>query len=409
MRTALNLQGLGTSDIRRGDCVATSGSLRASYLIDLEFFYLSSAEKPLKYRAPIRFHAGTAEIMGRVLMAGDEIEPGKTSYIQVQLEEPVAVLPGDHYVIRSYSPIRTIGGGRILNPLPRKRKRTKPEMWEELKLLARGEPHELVELHIRKAGLRGLTPVEISIRSGMYGKALVKLMDRLSGSKKIIRLEGEDRIIHISVFEELCLNAVRFLEDYHKDNPLVSGVSKEEFRSRIFPAALQARAATQTATQKIFNRLLTHLVKEGKIIQEQDEVRLSTHKVALGEREAEIRTAIEAVYRRAGLATPSREEALKKAAQPDEMEAAGEIFDLMVRDGALVRLKDKLFYHPSALEDIRSRVLEFFKSNEELGIDDFRKLSGGVSRKYMIPLLEYLDSQRITLRVGEKRKLRGGK
>lgn len=409
MRTALNLQGLGTSDIRRGDCVATSGSLRASYLIDLEFFYLSSAEKPLKYRAPIRFHAGTAEIMGRVLMAGDEIEPGKTSYIQVQLEEPVAVLPGDHYVIRSYSPIRTIGGGRILNPLPRKRKRTKPEMWEELKLLARGEPHELVELHIRKAGLRGLTPVEISIRSGMYGKALVKLMDRLSGSKKIIRLEGEDRIIHISVFEELCLNAVRFLENYHKDNPLVSGVSKEEFRSRIFPAALQARAATQTATQKIFNRLLTHLVKEGKIIQEQDEVRLSTHKVALGEREAEIRTTIEEIYRKAGLATPSREEALKKAAHPDEMEAAGEIFDLLVRDGALVRLKDKLFYHPSALEDIRNRVLKFFEKNEELGIDDFRKLSGGVSRKYMIPLLEYLDSQRITLRVGEKRKLRGGK
>ncbi len=409
MRTALNLQGLGTADIRRGNCIATSGSLRASYLVDLEFFYLSSAEKPLKYRAPVRFHAGTAEVMGRVLMPGDEIEPGTKAYIQVQLEEPVAVLPGDHYVIRSYSPVRTVGGGRILNPLPRKRKRTRPEMWQELELLAKGEPQELVELHIKKADLRGLTPLEISIRSGMYGKALVKLLDRLTGARKIIRLEGEDRIIHISVFEELCRKAIEFLEKYHRDNPLVAGVSKEEFRSRIFPASLQARAATQTATQKIFNRLLNQLVKQEEIIQEQDEVRLATHKVALGEREAEIRKAIEEIYKKAGLATPSREEALNRAARPDELEAAGEIFDLLVRDGALIRLKDKLFYHPSALEDIKRKVLDFFKHNEELGIDDFRKLSGGVSRKYMIPLLEYMDSQRLTLRVGEKRKLRGGK
>ncbi len=409
MRTALNIQGIGTSEIRRGDCVATSGSLRPSYLVDLEFFYLSSAEKPLKYRAPVRFHAGTTEIMGRVLMPGDEIEPGTRTCIQVHLEEPVAVLPGDHYVIRSYSPIRTIGGGRILNPLPRKRKRTKPEMWKELELLAKGEPHELVEIHIKQAGLRGLAPVEISIRSGMYGKALTKLLDRLSGSRKIIRLEGEERIIHISAFEELCQKALQFLEKYHQENPLVSGISKEELKSRIFPASLQARTSTQAAAQKILNRLISHLVKQGSIIQEQDEIRLSTHKVALGQREAEIRQALEDIYRKAGLATPSRQEALEQAAKPDEMEAAGEIFDLMVRDGTLVRLRDKLFYHPDALSDITSKVLKFFEKNEELGIDDFRKLSGGISRKYMIPLLEHMDSQKLTLRVGEKRKLRGKK
>ena len=91
------------------------------------------------------------------------------------------------------------------------------------------------------------------------------------------------------------------------------------------------------------------------------------------------------------------------------MEAAGEIFDLMVRDGTLIRLRDKLFYHPDALSDITSKVLKFFEKNEELGIDDFRKLSGGISRKYMIPLLEHMDSQKLTLRVGEKRKLRGKK
>ncbi len=409
MRTALNIQGIGTSEIRRGDCVATSGSLRPSYLVDLEFFYLSSAEKPLKYRAPVRFHAGTTEIMGRVLMPGDEIEPGTRTCIQVHLEEPVAVLPGDHYVIRSYSPIRTIGGGRILNPLPRKRKRTKPERWKELELLARGEPHELVEIHIKQAGLRGLAPVEISIRSGMYGKALTKLLDRLSGSRKIIRLEGEERIIHISAFEELCQKALQFLEKYHQENPLVSGISKEELKSRIFPASLQARTSTQAAAQKILNRLISHLVKQGSIIQEQDEIRLSTHKVALGQREAEIRQALEDIYRKAGLATPSRQEALEQAAKPDEMEAAGEIFDLMVRDGTLIRLRDKLFYHPDALSDITNKVLKFFETNEELGIDDFRKLSGGISRKYMIPLLEHMDSQKLTLRVGEKRKLRGKK
>ena len=279
-------------------------------------------------------------------------------------------------------------------------------MWKELELVAKGEPHELLELHIEKSGIRGLTPVEISIRTGLYGKALVRQLDRLAGAQKIIRLEGEDRIIHVSVFEELCRQALEFLEQYHKANPLVSGVSKEEFRSRIFPASLQVRAATPT--QKIFNRLLNHLVKQEKIIQEQDEVRLSSHKVALGEREAEIRKALEDIYLKAGLATPPRDEALRKVARPDELEAAGEIFDLMVREGALVRLKDKLFYHPDSLKKIKEKVLEFFNSNSEMGIDDFRKLAGGISRKYMIPILEHFDSQKITLRVGEKRKLRGG-
>jgi selenocysteine-specific elongation factor len=156
MRTALNIQGIDTEDVNRGDVVATPGSLHASCLVDLNFLYLASAGRPLRHRSPVRFHVGTAEVMGRVLLQGNEVVPGSETYIQIMLKRPVAVLSQDHYVIRSYSPVRTIGGGRILHPVPRKRKRTRPGLWKELDILAKGGPADIIGYHIERAGVRGL-------------------------------------------------------------------------------------------------------------------------------------------------------------------------------------------------------------------------------------------------------------
>ncbi len=415
MRTALNLQGVSKDDVSRGDVIASPGSLRPSYLLDLELIYLQSAERPLKHRSPVRFYTGTVEVIGRILLKGDELLPGSSSYVQIKLEEPVAVLPGDRYVLRSYSPIRTIGGGRILHPLPRKRKRSRQDLWDEMDILAKGSPEELIEYHLVRAGTRGLAATELSLRTGIYGKAFRREIERLLGSRKVVRLEVDGPIIHGQVYEDLKKEILRILEVYHKDNPLLQGLSKEELRSRLFPSLSSAKRppspvpqqAGGALNQKLFQRLLQDLSRAGLLVQEQDIVRLSSHKILLKDEESQMRRRLEELFRSAGLQPPSRKEAVIKAARDGDVQTADNVFELMVRDGALVRVREGLYYHPVVLEDLKQGVVGFLKEHGEMSITDFRDLSGGLSRKYMIPILEYLDHQRITIRIGDRRKLRG--
>lgn len=401
LRTALNIQGIDREEIKRGDVVAIPNSLHPSYLLDLRFFHLKSAQRPLRYRSPVRFHAGTAEVMGRVLMEGDEIRPGAEAFIQIKLEEPVALLPGDHYVIRSYSPIRTIGGGIVLNPLPRRRKRTRPDLWKEMETLNRRDPQELICYHLEQSGIRGLTLPELSIRTGLYGKGLEKTMDRLFGEKKAIKLQGGgQRLMSGKLYREKMEKAVSVLSDFHKENPLVMGLSKEELKSRLF-----ASASGVSTEARPFNMIIADLEKDGKIVLEKDMLRLSSHKIHLGEEIEEKKRKITGLYKRADLTPPSMEEAIKKSGLDGEI--ARNIFDLLERDGILVKLKEDIYFHASSLEKVKELVVSYLKKHGEMGVPEFRDILGGLSRKYMIPLLEYLDNQKITLRVGDKRKLRG--
>ncbi|NDY43043.1 selenocysteine-specific translation elongation factor [Dissulfurirhabdus thermomarina] len=398
LRTALNLQGLEKGDLARGDVVATPGSLHPTYLLDLEFHHLASAARPLKYRSPVRFHVGTAEVIGRVLFQGDELEPGTDALIQVQLEAPVAALRGDRYVIRSYSPVHTIGGGRILNPLPRRRKRTRPEHWAELERLARADAGDLIAYHLEKAGLRGLTEAELAMRTGLYGKTLHRELERLLGARRVVRHEGEGRrLLDGGLYEDLKRRATEFLARYHEANPLQAGAPKEELRSRLMPGDGGGR---------IFQRLLSDLARSGDVVLERDRVRLPGHQVALGKEEAAFRDRIEVLFRKAGLQPPSRAEVVGKF--PGKEEAAARVFDLLVREGVLVHLREGLCIHREALEQARELVVRHLREKGELSVTDFRELTGGLSRKYMIPLLEYLDNQKVTLRVGDVRRLRSG-
>jgi selenocysteine-specific elongation factor len=407
MRTALNLQGIDKEDVSRGDVIATRGSLHASHLVDLNFLYLASADRPLRHRSPVRFHVGTAEVIGRVLLQGDELVPGSEAYIQIMLKEPVAVLSGDHYVIRSYSPIRTIGGGRILHPVPRRRKRTRPALWKELDILAKGGSADIIGYHLERAGVRGLSRLELAMHSGIYGKRLARELDHLLSSRKVVCFEGEgQRLIHGKVYGTLKERVLSILETFHRDNPLVHGLSKEELRSRLFSMAGVRGNAFQPPNQRLFQMLLSDLVKSGKAVHEKDLVRLSAHHVTLGDEEKELSRELELIFKQAGFQPPFREDVIGRMA--GHKKAADNIFDLMAREGILVRLREDLYFHHSVLDRIKDMVTRFIKEHGELGINEFRDLAGGLSRKYMIPLLEYLDNQRVTIRIGDKRKLRGG-
>ncbi len=173
-RTAINVQGLETEMIERGDMLATNNSLKPTYMLDCHFLYLSSNKKKLKNRTRVRVHIGTAEIMGRiVLLEDEEALPGSRINVQILLEEPVTAWPGDHYVVRSYSPVRTIGGGAVYNPFPeRKRRRFKATNKAIFELYENGTVEDHALFHIKESNFQGLTFAELEVRLGIFGKRL---------------------------------------------------------------------------------------------------------------------------------------------------------------------------------------------------------------------------------------------
>jgi len=394
-RTAINLHGIEKEQIERGDVVATQGTLLPSFLLDLELHYLSSCEKVLKHRTPVRFHVGTTEIMGRILMGKEGIEPGSTEFVQVRLDNPVSVLRGDPFVIRSYSPVMTIGGGKILNSLAKKRKKTKSEHWNDMVLLSDEDPKAIILYHLKNSGYRGLTHSEISMRTAIFGKKLEKNIQMLLGQNEIIQYESDGaRFLSQFIYKNYLDKVLSELKNFHKINLLLPGMSKEELKNRIFPYGVEI---------KIYQKILSDLEKSKQIKIEKDLVSVFSHVVLLKEDMEKIKNDMEIIFKRAGLETPSKDEAFKRF---NDQKTSQEVFDILRREGVLLILKDNVILHKDNLKNISEKVINFLKSKGEINIADFKEISGGLSRKYMIPILEYLDNQKITIRVGDVRKLR---
>ncbi len=397
-RTALNLQGIEKEEIERGDVVAHPGVLQPSYILDIDLQYLSSAPRPLAHNTRVRFHLGTSEILGRVVLFGQEkVLPGQKVLAQIRLENPVACWRGDHFVIRSYSPMITIGGGVVLDPLARRRKRSQRHQLEELKLLRDGEPQEIILYHLDRAGVLGLTKEKIALRVSIFGQALEEILRVLSNQGKVkrVQVEGRDLYLSTKIYQRLKEEILTRLKKFHEKFPLRMGLSKEDLRQRL-PSGLEAR---------VFEKMLEELEKKGKIVREKELVRLATHQIVLAEDLERLKRQIEEAFRREGFQPADKDEILSRFRENPSLTM--EIFGLLLKEGRLVRIKENLVYHAEVLEEIKKRVLEFFKTHSEMAVGDFRKLTEGASRKYLIPLLEYLDQQKITIRLGDKRVLRG--
>ncbi len=398
-RTALNLQGLEKEDVERGDVVAHPGVLRPSLILDLDLRYLSSAPKPLLHNTRVRFHIGTSEVLGRIVLFGtDKVEPGERALCQIRLEEPVVCWRGDHFVIRSYSPMVTVGGGRVLNPVARKRKRSQRRQLEELALLRDGSLEEIILYHLRQAEEMGLPLEEIALRVSVFGEALEEVLKRLKehGKVKEVRTEGRRLFLAREIYEELKEEILERLRKYHEKFPLKPGIPKEDLRQRL-PSGLDPR---------VFEEMLAELAKQGKIVQEREIVRLASHRIVLAEEQEELKRRIEREFLRAGFQPPDKDEVLSRFR--DQGPLAVEIFNLLLQEGRLVKLKDDLVFHAKVLEEAKKLATDFLKKHGEMAVGDFRKLTGGASRKYLIPLLEYLDREKVTIRVGDKRVLRKG-
>jgi selenocysteine-specific elongation factor len=391
-RTAVNLQGVERAAIERGDVVAPAGTLVPTLLLDGSLELLEDAPRPVKMRDRVRFHVGTQEVMARVLPVGQaELEPGSACHARFRLEAPIVALPGDRFVVRSYSPIVTIGGGTVLDIAPPRFKRKGPALAAHLALLASGAPAEVLEEHLKQAGPAGARASDLRARTPFGPEQLSQLLAELQRDGRILAVDRE-WYLHRDASDRLRTQTLGLLEAFHRENPLRSGISREELRSRV-----------GQAQERVFGQLLTTLESDGVVKSDRDQVRLATHSIRLSADQDRLVKGLEADFRNAAAAPPSPEEALARYGVKGSEK--NELFQILVAERTLVRVKESLFFHTEALRSIQEQLVALLRQKKEIGPADFKDLFG-VSRKYAIPLMEYFDAQRVTMRVGERRVLR---
>jgi len=395
MRTAINFQGLEKASITRGEVLSNPGVLKPSYMLDVSMHYLKSNKKPIKNRARVRYHAGTNEILGiLILLDRDELLPDGTTVAQIRLDAPVAAMSADRFVIRSYSPVRTIGGGQILNPIPQKHKRFRTEVIKGLSRIPDMAPNELIEFYSEASEFRGVSYTDLRLMTNLAEKQLEKTLQELLSKKQVLQVDKENKVfIHANSFDQAKQSAVDYLTAYHGANPLKAGMPKEELKSK-FPRYLGT---------KLFNLVLNGLIKDKRLIQSEDTVHLAEHKISLGGDQADLKQKILNTYKKSGLEPPYFRD-ISKSLDMDPARAK-DMLTLLINEGLVIKTKDDLYFQTEVVDSLKQKLVDFLKANGEMTTPQFKEIAG-VSRKYLIPLIEHFDATHVTLRVGDVRKLR---
>jgi len=392
-RTAVNLQGLERAAVERGDVIGHAGTLLAATLVDGTLELLADAPRSLETRDRVRFHAGTSEIMARVLLfETTELAPGGRAFARFRLEAPLVALPGDRFVVRSYSPIVTIGGGTLLDVDPARTRLKAPARVAHLRTLETGTPDQVVEEHVRHAGVAGIRLAALAARVPFGPVTARRLLEALVAAGRVVAIDRE-WFVHADAVGRLRGLILTALERFHQAQPLRPGMSREELRGR-----------GGAADERVFAHVLAALDAEGAARVDRDKVRLGSHEVRLTAEQQAAVDRVELEFREAQASPPSAAEALGRAGVRGDEEH--DLFQVLLESRRLVRVKESLFFHADALEAIQEKLVALLRERKEIGPGDIKDLLG-ISRKYAIPLLEFFDARRVTTRVGERRVLRG--
>lgn len=390
-RTAVNLGGVDVADVARGQTLAAPGALTVTRRFDALVELLPSA-RALRHGARVRVHQGTSELLGRVALAGPgdvEIEPGRHAAVRVRLERPAALTRGDRFIIRAYSPVVTIGGGRVLDPDP-PRAGLRTEAGARRMVALMGDERSAILQMASDTAARGLARAELIARAGMAPGRAEAVASELETASRLRR--AGDRLIDPQVASELAVRLLAAVGEFHRAQPLADGMPREEARERVFARAHPA----------VFELVLADLAARGQLVG-RDRLALPGHRVTLTPEEERVRRALEEVYRRSGLRPPDAATAAAQADAPPLL--AEKMTALLLRQKVLTRI-DTLIFHVDALAALKEQV-QALKAQAPAGratvdVATFKERYG-VTRKFAIPLLEWLDRERVTRRVGETR------
>lgn len=392
-RVAVNLAGLEAEQIGRGSIVAGPGMIKPSQRLDVRLQLLKSAVRPLKNRTRVRFYLGTRETLGRVILLDrEELAPGSVVYAQVVLEDRTVPVKGDRFVIRSYSPMRTIGGGAVIDPAPkRKHKRFREEVLEALSTREKGNPAEIVKLYL-DANSNVHLPAEVAASTGLQEKEVMEAAAALAEGKevKLISGDGKQYLVSTAVYTRWLEDIKTLAISYHREFPLRDGYPKEEIRSRKFPQL----------SAKVFQLVLLEMEKEGTLEVLPKVVAVKGFATGPDQQLKEQIQQISRIMGESAFLPPSWAE-LSNTIGFSETKGA-ELLQYLLRTGEMVKVTEDLYFQGEVLQEAISKVTAYLSEHGEITVGELRDLLK-TSRKYALPLLEYFDREKLTRRVGDKR------
>jgi selenocysteine-specific elongation factor len=403
-RVAVNLSGVSKNEVSVGDVVTIPGWLRSTTLIDVQLHYLVDAPRPLKHNTEVDFFCGSAEVPAHVRLLGTEVlEPGDTGWAQIRLSRPVALVRGDRFILRWLSPSVTVGGGVVVDPAPRRRhRRFRPEVLDRLKTLAHGTPREIILQALEReqpiearALVKTLSLSAESISgalSGMLSEGQVLVVDDLGEATTSLPDPGASAKFLVSNhgWRDTCERMSVALGRYHHEFPMRRGMPREALRSQ-----LQQRMPSLGG--RLFNQITARAAHEGVVGESEDVIWSAGHVVEFSPEQRQEVDSLLATFKSAPYTTPSVTECVAQL--------GAELFGALVDDGTLVRLSPDVVYLSDTLAEMTASVVEYIRREGGVTVAQVRDLFG-ISRKYTVALMEYLDQQRVTKRVGDVRLLR---
>jgi selenocysteine-specific elongation factor len=385
-RTALNLPGIETSELARGMILTPPQMFVPVTTLGVQLDLLTSA-KPLRQYSRVHLHAFTAETIAQVTLLGaKQLLPGESGFARLKLDRPVLLFPGDRFIIRQYSPVITMGGGRVLDAGEPRIRVERQDRLSFLEAIARASPEEALLARVARRRIFGLTVADAVAETGWFPVRVQQLAAELNQSGLIAIFANV--LITIYWLERVRQDLLATVQSFHEANPLLQGINKERI-----PYAMHLPS-------ELFDGVIASLLREKKLEADGELLRLSGRSVVLRDEEAESKAQIEQAFAKAGLTVPLLKDVL--ASLPVDKARAQKIVTLLLRDRVLVKLADDLVFHRDALDALRRQVVANKAKTPKISVPQFKDLFG-ITRKYAIPLLEYLDRERVTRRVGDER------
>lgn len=383
-RTAVNLAGVEKHELERGMVLASPGLLQSSSRVEVRLSVLPSS-KALKSGSRVHLHAFASEAIATInLYEGKQLQPGAQGYVHLHLSAPLLLVPGDRFIIRQFSPVVTIGGGVVLDPFPKKAR-----VAQRLKILMRlngNNVEDALLARIERRAQEGITLHHLAAETGLSLPAMERAVAHLQREHRVIR--RQDWLVDAASLNDLTGKLLKAVTEFHVKNPLVPGISRESLREQM------------RLSEEAFEAGLGLCVEQRALAITGDLVHLPGRGVVMKDEEAESRKVIEQAFASAGLKVPALKDVL--AGLKIDRNRAQKIVTLLLRDKTLIKVSDELVFHASALDSLRKSITGLKQSSPKIDVAQFKDLTG-VSRKYAIPLLEYLDRERVTRRVGDER------
>ena len=390
-RTAVNLAGIEHTALKRGMTLAAPNRFRITTRIDTRLQLLRSAQ-PLKHRARVHFHANTSEMIAEVhLYNTRELAPGESALAHLRLTGEVLLLPGDRFIIRQFSPVTTMGGGIILDALSRRPSAKDAGRYPFLETLEHGDRTEILAAMIDRSRT-GIAQTEIAARTGWLDAEIQSASQKIISANRAKAVAADPLLlVAAALYDDTRKKILIRVEQFHRANPLSSGITREDLRSGL----------GRLVRPETFRAALADLAAAKKIDVQGENVRPPGAAIRLDTDEASTKSQIEAAFADAGLAVPAVKEVL--AGVPVDGKRAEQILHLLMRDKILLRISPELVFHRDALAQLKTRLASYKKEKgDRISIAAFKDLTG-ITRKYAIPLLEFLDRERVTRRAGDER------